>query len=383
MNQAEQVLLQAIQKSLWNTNVTFPEDTDWNAVLQEAEKQAVLGIVIPIAPKEVQTEWKNKSGYGILHYIRALHAQAEITELMQFHHIPMAILKGAAAAIYYPVPSRRTMGDIDFIVPEDCYEKANRLMLGSGYQYGSEHPDKRHKSYPKNGISFEIHVHFSYQDLDIERYIAEGLEHIEERVIDHVRFQMLPELPNGLVLLAHMIHHFKTGLGLRQMIDWMMFVERTLDDAFWNKAFKSAAEETGLIMGAMVATKACQMYLGLSDRITWCQEADPMLCDELMESLMSSGNFGRKRGSGASFESVSVSIREKGVFRYLQKSGEMNWAACHRHQWLKPFAWIYQGSRVIRKWFQSKRSGRLVREDIERSRRRTALYQVLIGAKKQ
>ena len=65
MNQSEQVLLQAIQKSLWNIDITFPEDTDWNAVLQEAEKQAVLGIVIPTAPKEVQTEWKNRSDSDI------------------------------------------------------------------------------------------------------------------------------------------------------------------------------------------------------------------------------------------------------------------------------------------------------------------------------
>lgn len=121
----------------------------------------------------------------------------------------------------------------------------------------------------------------------------------------------------------------------------------------------------------------------ISDRITWCQEADIVLCEELIESLMSSGNFGRKRGSGASFESVSVSIREKGVFRYLQKSGEMNWAAYHRHKWLKPFAWIYQGYRVLRKWVQSNRSGKQVWEDIERSERRITLYQVLIGAKKQ
>ena len=37
MNQTEQVLLQAIQKSLWNTDIELPADTDWDAVLKEAE----------------------------------------------------------------------------------------------------------------------------------------------------------------------------------------------------------------------------------------------------------------------------------------------------------------------------------------------------------
>ena len=37
MTQTEQILLQAIQKSLWNTDIDFPVDTNWDAVLKEAE----------------------------------------------------------------------------------------------------------------------------------------------------------------------------------------------------------------------------------------------------------------------------------------------------------------------------------------------------------
>ena len=50
MDIAEQILLKAIQKSLWNTNIEFPEDTDWDAALEEAEKQAVLGVIANAIP---------------------------------------------------------------------------------------------------------------------------------------------------------------------------------------------------------------------------------------------------------------------------------------------------------------------------------------------
>ena len=45
MNQTEQILLQAINKSLWDADISFPADTEWNAVLKAAENQAVFLMV--------------------------------------------------------------------------------------------------------------------------------------------------------------------------------------------------------------------------------------------------------------------------------------------------------------------------------------------------
>ena len=73
MNQTEQVLLQAIQKSLWNKDITFPEDTDWDAVLKEAAQQAVLGTVECVAPMEFRNEWKQRSSHNTAHFLRVLH----------------------------------------------------------------------------------------------------------------------------------------------------------------------------------------------------------------------------------------------------------------------------------------------------------------------
>ena len=56
MDQTEQILLQAIQKTLWNNDYIFPDDTDWDAVLQEAERQSVLGVAAAAVPAEKQRE---------------------------------------------------------------------------------------------------------------------------------------------------------------------------------------------------------------------------------------------------------------------------------------------------------------------------------------
>ena len=82
----------------------------------------------------------------------------------------------------------------------------------------------------------------NYDDLDIEDCIQPGIQNAERGTVEGHAFPMLPRLANGLVLLAHMRSHIRVGLGLRQMIDWMMYVERELDDAFWASEFQAAAK---------------------------------------------------------------------------------------------------------------------------------------------
>lgn len=384
MNQTEQILLQAIQKSLWNTDITFPEDTDWDAVLREADIQAVLGLVIDIVPVEAQEEWKARASTGTAHFVRILHYQEQLYKLLQENDIPMVILKGTAAAIYYPNPSQRTMGDIDFLVPPQDFDRAKELLAQNGYKIEDDPSEPRHMHVYRDNISYEQHRFFSSEGINIERYVTEGIMSIEERSIYGSVFPMLPKIANGLVLLGHMTQHLKTGLGLRQVIDWMMFVYAELNDSLWTTAFQKAVSETGLETVAITMTRLCQLYLGLSNSIQYCKSADKELCEELIENLLSSGNFDRKRGKGSAVESVTSNIVRKGLFRYLQTAGEHNWKAYRKHKWLKPFAWFYQICRYAKKGVQAKRSGGQLKEDVTRGRQRKKLLKKLkIGQGKQ
>ena len=377
MTASEQMLLALIRASLFDVPLSIEGDVDWDAVYREAQAQSVAFLVAESVPEQFKAQWINSSYHSIAHYVRILHSQDEIVKLFAEAGIRIAILKGTAAAIYYPEPSRRAMGDIDFLVPQDQYDRSVELMLQNGYQI-THHNDAytRHIGFTKNSISFELHHHFSYDDLDIETYLIEGLNHAEEASIEGISFPMLPALPNGLVLLAHICNHLKKGMGLRQIIDWMMYVNSVLDDTFWESSFKDAAKSVGLDKLAAGVTRMCVLYLGLEEKVSWARNVDDDLCRRLMEIVLESGNFGRKQGSGNDVEKVLTMFKMQGLFRYLQCAGESNWKSYKNHHWLKPFCWLYQIFRYIRQGIHSKR-GRRMLLDAERSNERYSVLREL------
>jgi len=376
MNDVEKKLLHLLKCAIHGETETAEPDTDWAAVLEEANIQTVTALAASALPETLTEEerkpWK-KAQYGALSvYVRYLLAQDELCGLFRANGIPMAILKGSAAAVYYPQPSLRMMGDIDFIVPKEAFAKAHALLLENGFDQMHEY-DGRHEEWKKNGTEFELHSRFSSFADDI---IEQGMGEITQGELDGHAFPMLPELANGMVLLDHMRVHLSNGLGLRQVIDWMMYVERVLDDAFWDSAFRQAAAEKKLDTLAITATRVCQQYLGLTESVTWCAGADEKLCALLLEQLLRSGNFGRKKGRGNSVEKVSAAIRRKGFFKNLQDAGVHNWKLMHRHPWLRPVAWMYQIGRYSLQLVRVKRGRELIK-DLDRGEERYELLKKL------
>lgn len=356
------------------------EDINLSSLYDDASLQSVLGLIAPeILDKYVDEKWQEAAYRQKANYIRYCHFEDELSNVLNDALIPFVVLKGNAAAIGYKNPSYRTMGDIDFLVREDDFERARELLCNSGFilEHDFNNVSYRHISYSKDNMSFELHKQFSHKDIDLECYIVFGLNNREIRDIEGHRFPMLPKLANGLVLLDHMRNHLKTGLGLRQVIDWMMYVYRNLDDEFWNTEFKEVVQEKGLDTLAVTATRTCQLYLGLPETITWCKIADVNVCEQLMECLLVSGNFGRKNGRGKTIESISTHIKTEGFFRWLQFAGEYNWKAYHKHHWLKPFCWFYQIFRYARQGFKSGRNKKQLKGDFDRSKERYELLKKL------
>ena len=333
-------LLKLLKAALFDISPHIPADDDWDNVLHMAEKQAVTALAVHALPGNKPAEWKEAADRVFAFNMRLLFEQSELVRLCREHAIPLVIIKGAAAAIYYPKPILRTLGDIDFFVPEAKFTEMHELLLSHEYELKSE--GIRHNEYLKNGIELELHHVESSRGYGVigTENLNRGMKQAVTYSIQNYSFPGFEGTLNGLILLEHVkFHLLGSGLGLRQVIDWMMYVHSCLDNAVWEAEFQLPAREAGLEKLAVTLTYLCRKWLGLSDEITWCAGADDKLANQLLEYLFLDGNFGREKPF---FEKQGQILSSKGLFRFLQQSGLYHWEAAKRYPVLRPFAWAYQ-----------------------------------------
>ncbi len=289
--------------------------------------------------------------------------------------VPYAILKGVAAAQYYPTPDYRILGDIDIITHKNDYEKACNMLLENGfYENSSIHNEAtdRHRSFEKNGFTIEVHAYFSIFN-DVEKSVF-----LDNLIINNISStHILPDMINGLVLLAHIDQHFEQGIGLRQIIDWMMFVNQCLSDDKWDE-FAVLAKKVGLDKLAIVTTRMCELYMGLPER-KWAASADISLCRRLMDYILDCGNFGNKKpleyivGQNV-FSYIS---KPKAIIKLMQERGMKHWKGAQRLPFLRPFAWLYQGNRYIVKGLSRSNATTKLKDEYKASKKRKALCNAL------
>ena len=385
----KEIVFLVIRKSLWgDENLSDRERetlrgwTDWRPVFEEMKAQTVHGLAEPlldelnIEDKELCREWRLTCMREQMRWYQIAAAQQELLELLKANEIPCVIIKGTAAGIYYPNPVLRCPGDIDFLVKRVDFARAASLLEANGYTL--EHDDNEgkhhHYAYVKNGVHFELHHRLGIVAADNEEHISmfeRGIDARETGKTEAFAFPRLPSLLNGLCLLFHINQHLRSGLGLRQIIDWMCFARETLTDRIWNDRFRLYLQDIGMETFAVSVTAMCRQYLGLwnepanpgnSDRSgsaapTWAFSADASVCEELMEYILNKGNFGRKSGEEGHIASFWLDAKNPiRFFKRLQRGGMSHWKAAKKYKILRPCAWIYQIGHILRRLRKSRQN---------------------------
>lgn len=325
-----------------NTTISLP--TDWQPLFEEMKQQTVAALPYNILPAEAK-QWRNYCTLKQGQWHKVMYGQDQLIKLLEAHNIPCVIIKGAAAAMYYPHPTLRSMGDVDFLVKRADLDRTAKLLEENGYVLSHEKElESHHYGYKKDKISFELHWLVPCVSENDEKRIAifeKGIENREWHEMNGYRFPTLPPLLNGLVLLFHINQHLRSGLGLRQIIDWMMYIN-SISTAQWNK-LRAMLKTVEMERLALTVTAMCQQYLGLPGFFPGTEEADDDVCEKLMNYILEKGNFGQKSGETGKIASVYLDMSNPiRVFKRLQDGGMSRWSAARKYPALRPFAWIYQ-----------------------------------------
>ena len=211
----------------------------------------------------------------------------------------------------------------------------------------------------------------AYTEGDYKHLVGKDVKTFDDLILENItENHILPDMINGLVLIDHVNQHLEEGIGLRQIIDWMMFVDKCLkNDTDWYR-FKELAEKTGLMTLSVTTTRMCEIYLGLSEH-EWCSHSDEKLCRSLMDYVMKSGNFGNKKE-----KTEKLAIERMGRLRHpfeavkeLQKLGRENWKLGNKPV-LRRFAWMWQGIHFLKETPQYK-------EGYKEAKRLSAMFDAL------
>lgn len=359
-------LSDTIKLALWGKGHASPDQH----VFDEMKHHTIAALFAPyLSDAEMGSELKNQWMQHILQQV-SYYTQYKYEQSWLPLTVPYVILKGSSAAKYYPHPEYRTMGDIDIMTRREDFNTACSQLVDNGYHIVNE--IYKETSLRKDNICVDIHRQFASLNN------PDHVKFLDDLIIENINpTHVLPDIVNGLVLLDHINQHLESGIGLRQIIDWMMFVDKSLPDGKWPE-FYELAKKIGLDRLAVACTHMCELYLGLSPH-KWSAEADTELCEQLMDYVLTCGNFGNKKKTDTDISETAFTYARtpKAWFGLLQRQGLINWKAAKEHKFLRPFAWIYQWLRYISKGLKREQAVSKIRAEYTAARKKMALLDAL------
>lgn len=345
-----QHLLYLVGRALFSAHTeSLPEDVDWQALYDETRSQAIPLLIYDCLtaeertamPQDLLQQWK-RTALSMLWWNEQVAAeQRNVLEKIDRAGMPCVVLKGTSAAINYPNPQLRTLGDIDLLTAPEHRAAIRGLLEEMGYQP----PQERHHCHDSmsNGrMVVELHwepngVPDSALGDQIRTYLRPFIN--QPQIVDGI--PMLPPCPRAVVLLLHKLEHIvSSGLGLRQLCDWAVFVHREVTPECW-KELSVLLDTFGLRIFAEVVTRICVDHLSLPAReAPWCMDADTVLCEELLQDMLDTGNFGKKeeRYGQRLFTNPQARGRISSFILTGVSACQTHWPPCKQNPLLLPLA---------------------------------------------
>ncbi len=346
ISDSQKLLLNLCAKSVFDTDITLPDEFDNKELIEEAKRQTVFPIAYSLIKDKCDVVDGKTFSQIIAKNIRVEYAHNEVHRVLSENNIPYVILKGVASASYYKEPMLRMMGDVDVLVSPENIDKADKLLKSIGFVTTDDiDGDEMHIGYKrKDGISCELHRRIGWAPKNevgdiVNKYLSDIFEKSTEYKTSNGGCILPNKFHHGLILLLHTATHLThEGVGLRHLCDWAVFAKSFSNDEF-TVLFEKPLKEMGLWRFAQLLTLCCIKHLGC-DAKEWAGQATDDLLDGMIIDILNGGNFGykdaerysqikyisdRKVGSTAKKNSIlqllsSINDKTKKEFKFVNKS---------------------------------------------------------------
>lgn len=334
MLKVEEIFFSLLRSSLWGEKVQVPDGfTDWKKVLTLAKTQSVLALVAHavLTHPEIAVHLTDDAKIRLKNHVMAnmaIHrifnnSVVHVVSVLESACVPSVLLKGQALARNYPIPELRACGDIDIYVGSANYLKACELLSALATWKDSCGPEDRVKHYDVKIGQATVEIH-RYSDVNVSKYydriyqaysnegLSQGL-----RTMDFAG--TIVNTPaddfNAFYIFTHLWHHFMTsGIGLRQLCDWMLFLHVYKDEIDRTK-LKKIIDDMDLLIPWQTFGCVLVEKLGMpADEFPFYEACKGKQVRKVVERILTEGNFGQERDF---FKNRSGESYFKGKFKSL------------------------------------------------------------------
>ena len=358
-------------------------------ILMEANAHAVLTLLS--VEREKFPEAYIAHAQTLVNNVRVDYEHSEAHRLMSQAKIPYVILKGSASASYYPEVLFRTMGDVDILIEKSNLPKVDAILCENGFSQIKDNVHECHLAYYKTvyGTTSTWEVHWkpvgipqSEVGLIIEDYLKDIITTAELYSASEGQIYIPSDFYHGLTMLLHVAEHLTTtGIGLRHLCDWAVFVAK-FSDAEFCEVFETKLKSVGLWRFAQLLTQVSVKYLHCPAK-HWCGAGDDEYLSRLIADIMNSGNFGRKDANRINQLKLMPNMKSgkeedvsllKQFFLTMNEKARRGMPITAKIPLLLPVGWIYVGGRHLIRIKQKKRPAIDVKNMISGAAERKEIY---------
>lgn len=392
LTQTESNLISLLACSLFGAAYAEPKETNRDLIFEEAEKQAVFPIVYQCLAEHsgqpADPKWTMRFQRHIANNIHVIYQHYQAHKLITEAGIPYTVIKGCASGAYYPVPELRTMGDVDLYVGKSSMEAVRRLLTEEGFAVsGLTH--SHHWTFTRNQEVYEVHWLPSGVPAEDRLGIRERFDDLLEkrRLISTDQGELyLPDVfHHGLILLLHTANHLSAGgIGLRHLMDWLVFVSGMTEQEFCD-IFEAALTQLGLWQFAKVLTAVGVNFFSCPSR-AFCADVPAELAGGILADIFDGGNFGVK-DSGRLMEAkllrdektreIDGKSRFRHIIRFLNRKAYLEMPITEKHPILLPLGWAKAGRRYLKEKKRTHKEPVRLRHLAQSAKEREQLYKQL------
>lgn len=275
-------------------------------------------------PDDLKKQWgseaKKLNVFQIIKTQRFLQVYREFLKA----DLKVYVVKGLVCRNIYPTPDNRPSNDEDLYIERKDADAVTAIFENAGFQLLDKGEDEIKFLDYKSGLTIELHLALFSKSSQAYGFYQVAFDHAFEtyatHMIEGVQVYSLSHDQHFLFLVLHFAKHFlHGGVGIRQLMDIIMYIEAFKDDINWNYIFKQL-DKADLVTFFLNTLEIAHVYLDFDyDNINLCNyKRIKNEYQELLDDIMESGIFGQTTQERIHSSTITLNAMESGKVNVLK-----------------------------------------------------------------